>query len=69
MSLKNAREVEKDLECIAERAAAMAAYISEACGTYGCGKHEHKDALKALNKTLKAVRKAMGYRDTHPISF
>ena len=69
MNLKNAQEIEKDLDAIAERAACMAAYIAEACGTYGCGSRSHEDSLKALNKRMKAVRKALGYNVTHTLSF
>ena len=64
-----AQDIEHQLEAIAERAAAMAAYIGEACGTYGCGQKPHKDALRALNRTMKKVRAAMGYNQTIGINF
>ena len=69
MSLTQAQELAKELEFIAERAAAYAEYIEEACGTYGCGKRSHADAVKAFNRTRKKVRAAMGYMITPYISF
>lgn len=69
MQWQEAQDIERQLEAIAERAASMAAYIGEACGTYGCGRKPHSDALRALNKTMKKVRSAMGYNQTIGINF
>ena len=39
----------------------LAQYISTRAGTDGCGKKEHKDAVKACNRQLVKVRRALGY--------
>jgi primosomal protein N'' len=69
LSLVEAQELAHQLEFLAERAAAYAEYIEEACGTYGCGKRSHADAVKAFNRTRKKVRSAMGFMITPYISF
>jgi DNA topoisomerase IB len=58
------QELERHLEHVAVRAAAIAAYIRTRVGTDGTGEKDHADAVKAFNKAQTKVRKALGY--TYP---
>lgn len=62
------REIADTLSRLAEVAASKAAYFEERYG-YGCGDQGHKKAVKEFNRVRKAVRKALGFNITHPITF
>ncbi len=61
-------EITETLSRLAEVAASYAAYFEERYG-YGCGDQGHKKAVKEFNKVRKAVRKALGFNITYPITF
>jgi len=63
------RELIKDLEAVAERAAMMATYLEERHG-YGCGDQGHASAVKACNRAARIVHcRALGYNAYKDLSF
>ncbi len=55
------QEIVSVLEHMATRAARLAEYLDTRCGGTGCGKQSHEDSVKAANKKLVEVRRAIGY--------
>lgn len=53
-----------DLDFIVQRAAMLAEYIATRKGMDGTGTREHAEAMKAANKLLVKIRRALGY--TYP---
>lgn len=60
-SVSDLQEVERELDIIAQRAFALAKYLSVRRGLTGCGEGSHADAAKAANRAFVKARKAQGY--------
>ena len=54
------QDVEHDLSALIQRATLLESYVSHRWNT-GCGDQGHNKAAKKANKTLTAVRRALGY--------
>lgn len=57
------QEVEKEASSMAVCFAEVAEYCGQQ-GAYGCGGRDHTDAMKAVLRKRRAVRRAIGY--TYP---
>lgn len=65
LSTTERREVAEHLSALIQKAVRLHTYVDGRYG-YGCGDQGHGDAVKASNKAIAQVRKALGF--TYPQS-
>lgn len=64
MTMSNSDDVRRELESLAAHAAAYASYLDMRLNG-----QSHDKAVKKFNRTRRMVRNALGYYETHAISF